>query len=213
MKIWHIGLVLIIGLFVLASCGKSGDASRVVTTQNGQQVTCQQYCQNQKPSACAGSWEVSGESPNCKCNWKCSESTASTAAAGSSTDTAATGSSSAKLVSTDKQVFVSVGKNVFSEGTFQYVPSSAEVPGDALVVTGPGSDVDSVNVYKQKPRSKDFKLSNSRPVEMNGGEFTVEFPLWSSDSGSKVYVELVKKNGQKVSYFKEEPFTIVPKLS
>lgn len=36
--------------------------------------TCQGYCENQTHILCLGQWNISGEYPNCTCQWLCDES-------------------------------------------------------------------------------------------------------------------------------------------
>jgi hypothetical protein len=50
----------------------------VAKTQNTGSIppspTCQEWCQSQPHVACVGKWKISGKYPNCKCEFKCSES-------------------------------------------------------------------------------------------------------------------------------------------
>ena len=38
------------------------------------QPTCEEWCQSQPSILCVGKWKISGKYPNCKCEFKCSES-------------------------------------------------------------------------------------------------------------------------------------------
>jgi hypothetical protein len=41
------------------------------TEKNEKSITCQDYCKEQPHIMCVGHWEISGEYPNCNCNFVC----------------------------------------------------------------------------------------------------------------------------------------------
>jgi hypothetical protein len=215
MKMWNVIFAVVIVSFLLASCGKSGDATKIVPAPNptGAQggQTCQAYCTTLTHDACPGAWAISGVSPNCKCVWQCSEPGTKP----SETATATEGTT--KLWSKDKQVYFQVGENnPIMNGVAKYVPSTADTPGSEIIIGGPGlKDGKTVIILKKGIKDTTFKVANERPIDTVNGEQIATAPAWASDSGKTFSLRIEKLNGQVVSYEDDTQFrlTLVPNLN
>lgn len=77
--------LIVIGLIIFSGCigGKEQNKSNNTTNttmnlsitlpgeNNGENITCENYCEDQPHIQCVGIWDISGEYPNCNCNFTC----------------------------------------------------------------------------------------------------------------------------------------------